>query len=206
MRKGIKKFIGIASTVAILTSGVANRYNDISNKEYTYYNCLPLECEDDNRIVCSFNIDEDLQRYIINLCKDNEYITPELLYAIMSYVSNYDKTLICGKKYYGLMQVDKQYFDMLEVTTDLEVNEQTILWSYTNVRCGYELLNTCIEYFIGRGYTDRELLYVSLSAYGRGTGYTEECLKNTDGRCEYSENIMAMYDYILAHQYSLSKK
>ena len=118
MRKGIKKFIGIASTVAIFVSGVANRYNDISNKEYTYYNCLPLECEDDNRIVCSFNIDKDLQRYIINLCKDNEYITPELLYAIMSYVSNYDKTSICGTKYYGLMQVDKQYFDMLEVTTD----------------------------------------------------------------------------------------
>lgn len=189
----VNKIIGISIAIIVITSGMIIKTNAT---EDNYYNCLPLECENDNKVSYSNAIDTDLQRYINNLCARNRNITPELLYAIMSYESGYDKQHITAKRYFGLMQIDRQHFSMLQERTGLEVNEKTILYSYTNVRCGYELLNICMEYFKEKGYVGEQLIYISLSAYGRGIGYTEQALQDGEESNSYSDNVMAMYHYI----------
>lgn len=188
-----KKIIASIITAIVITSGTIciniNAHSD------AYYKRLPLEYVDDGYMECTDRINTDLQRYINNLCARNKNITPELLYAIMSYESGYDKQHIIAR-YYGLMQIDKKCFSMLQERTGLEINEKTILYSYTNVRCGYELLNICMEYFKEKGYTGEQLIYVSLSAYGRGIGYTEQALQDGEESNSYSDNVMAMYHYI----------
>ena len=197
MKNKVNKIVEAVIAITVIASGMVVKSNADS---YVYYNCLPTECVDDGKVDYSHNIDIDLQRYINNLCRNNKYISPELLYAIMSYESGYDKQHIVANKYYGLMQIDKSYFRSLADRTGMEINEKTILYTYTNVRCGYELLNLCIEYFRERGYAEDELLYIAVSAYGRGIGYTEECLKNNESKCLYADNVIAMYDYIMNYQ------
>lgn len=198
MKNKVNKIVGAVIAITVIASGIVVKNS--SAYGFNYYNCLPTECIADGKVDCTYNIDIDLQRYTNNLCKNNKYIRPELLYAIMSYESGYDKQHIVANKYYGLMQVNKNYFSAIEERIGIEVNEKTILYTYTNVRCGYELLNICIEHFKERGYAEDELLYIAVSAYGRGIGYTEECLKNSESKCLYADNVMAMYEYIMNYQ------
>lgn len=207
MKMNKKKSIGLFAATIILATGTATLVNADS---HTYYQCLPLEMENDG-VIASKQIDMDLQRYINNLC--NRYDIPvEIVYAIMWRESMYTAdinnkgTNKDGSIDYGLMQINNSNFEWLQERTGLEISEKTILYTYTNVTCGIEIFRINMEYFRQKGYSGDNLLYIALMGYGEGIGKTEQMLMNGITREETTDKGWKMYKYILENQDKLIKE
>ena len=72
------KILAGVTAVLITTSGIALKIN--ANTENTYYKYLPNSYAENYTDVTY--IDTNLQRFVCNLCKNDDVITPALIYSI----------------------------------------------------------------------------------------------------------------------------
>lgn len=189
------KILAGVTAVFITTSGIALKIN--ANTENTYYKYLPNSYAENYTDVTY--IDTNLQRFVCNLCKNDDVITPALIYSIAWRESFYTSDL---KKFcednsidYGMMQINEKDFEWLQNQINIEINEKTMLYSYTNIRCGYEILQINMSYFREQGFIGDELIYALILSYDKGVTESYEMIKNniTDER---ANQIWNMYCFI----------
>ena len=108
------KILAGVTAVFITTSGIALKIN--ANTENIYYKYLPNSYEE--KITDVTYIDTDLQRFVCNLCKNDDVITPALIYSIAWRESFYTSDLkkICEDNSidYGMMQINEKDFEWLQ--------------------------------------------------------------------------------------------
>ena len=132
----------------------------------------------------------EIHRFARDICKNYEYVTPELAIAVIQKESLYDPEATNGGCV-GLMQVSKKYNKYR--ADDLGVED--FFDPYSNILIGVDFLNELIS-----TYEDTNLalmLYnmkweTAFNLYSQGviSGYAKDVLKKEDTISNYSEQVL----------------
>lgn len=127
-------------------------------------------------------LDEDLQRYIGNLC--TEYDVPmALVMAIIEQESNFNPNCISSTGDYGLMQINKCNHKWLKDT--LGVTD--IMNPYDNAMCGVYMIGNLIKAWDGN-------INNALLAYNCGSAGAKRKLACGVTSTKYTTSVMAKYE------------
>ena len=122
-------------------------------------------------------LSESLQKYIVELCAEEE-ISPTLILAIIEAESSFNPEVISSSGSYGLMQINEINFDALAE----EYHIADLLDPYQNVFCGIKIMSS---YLIK--YEDTEL---ALMAYNMGEYGAQAAWKSGITSTAYTQNVL----------------
>jgi soluble lytic murein transglycosylase-like protein len=115
-------------------------------------------------------------QFVVDLCNfHNNRLSSKTIFAIMKVESNFNLRDVSSTEDYGIMQVNKKYFqDYLKYNPDLlklysiSLKEYNMFDFETNVIAGYNALLYWKTVSNQKGHTD---LYSALAAYNQGFNY-----------------------------------
>ena len=162
----MKELLIIGLAILFNLAGTEKTYNNIITPESNIQFVQTTESKNTYKYY-DIPLDTEIQRYVIDKCKSNNNITPELIFAMIERESQYDASKIGDNgNSYGLLQIQPRWHSAR--MSKLGVND--LLNPYQNINVAFDLLT---ELFAQN--TDKKWV---LMTYNGGSAYANQMIKN----------------------------